>query len=72
MAGVRRNHLVSPSRSAWCLIPEGMAENKSLVREFRTDFSLAGPGMAASFKVYVILTTENEAGSEEVTIERPA
>ena len=41
-------------------------------REFRTDFSLAGPGMAASFKVYVILTTENEAGSEAVTIERPA
>jgi len=41
-------------------------------REFRTDFSLAGPGMAASFKVYVILTTENEAGSEEVSVERTA
>ena len=41
-------------------------------REFRTDFSLAGPGMAASFKVYVVLTTGNEAGSEPVSVERPA
>jgi len=49
-----------------------MTENKFLIREFRADSSLAGPGMAASFKVYVILTTENEAGSEEVSVERTA
>ena len=41
-------------------------------REFRTDFSLGSPGMAASFKVYVVLTTGNEAGSDPVSVERPA
>ena len=40
-------------------------------REFRTAYSLTQPGMAASFKVYVVLTTGNEAGSDAVTIERP-
>ena len=48
-----------------------LPKNASL-REFRTDFSLAGPGMAASFKVYVVLSTGNEAGSEAVSVERPA
>lgn len=46
-------------------IPKGAA------REFRTAFSLGSPGMAASFKVYVILTTGHEAGSDAVSIERP-
>ena len=61
--------------------PEYTAEDEQVIatlakgaapREFRTDFSLASPGMAASFKVYVVLTTGNEAGSEAVTVERPA
>lgn len=44
---------------------------KGAPRSFRTAFSLAQPGTAASFKVYVILTTGNEAGSKAVTVERP-
>ncbi len=43
-----------------------MTENKFLIREFRADSSLAGPGMAASFKVVL------KNGNEAVTIERPA
>lgn len=39
-------------------------------RVFRTGYSLGAPGMAASFKVYVVLTTSHEAGSEAVTVER--
>jgi hypothetical protein len=46
-------------------IPKGAA------RELRTDYSLSGSGMQASFKVYVVLTTGNEAGSNVVTVERP-
>ncbi len=44
---------------------------KGAPRQFRTPFSLAEPGTAASFKVYVILSTGNEAGSNAVTVERP-
>ena len=40
-------------------------------RSFRTDYSLGQPGTAASFKVYVILTTGNEAGSNAVTVTHP-
>lgn len=43
---------------------------KGLAREFRTDFSLSEPGTEVSFKVYVILTTGNEAGSKPVTVAR--
>ncbi len=58
--------------------PDYAGEDETLIatlapdapREFRTAFSLAQPGMAASFKVYVILTTGNEAGSDAVTVER--
>jgi hypothetical protein len=39
--------------------------------EFRTTDGLFNPGDAASFKVYVVLTTVNEAGSNTVTITRP-
>lgn len=41
-------------------------------REFRTAYSLSNPGMAASFRVYVLLETGNEAGSDTVTVTRPA
>lgn len=40
-------------------------------REFLTDTGLATPGDTASFKVYVVLTTGNEKGSNTVTITRP-
>jgi hypothetical protein len=45
--------------------------DKTAPRSFRSAFSLAQPGTAASFKVYVILSTGNEAGSNPVTVERP-
>ena len=40
-------------------------------REFLTGFGLTQPGTHASFKVYVILTTGNEAGSAPMRVERP-
>ena len=44
---------------------------KDAPRVFRSDFSLSEPGTTASFKVYVILITGNEAGSVAVTVARP-
>ncbi len=46
-------------------IPKGAA------RSFRTSYGLDEPGTAASFKVYVVLNTGNEAGSKAVTVTRP-
>jgi len=40
-------------------------------REFLTDAGLSAPGNVASFKVYVLLTTGNEKGSNTLTITRP-
>ena len=40
-------------------------------REFLTGFGLTQPGTRASFKVFVILGTGNEAGSPAMTVERP-
>jgi hypothetical protein len=40
-------------------------------REFLTDFALSVPGVVAGFKVYVVLTTGNERGSEAVFVTRP-
>ena len=40
-------------------------------REFSTDFALATPGVVAGFKVYVVLTTGNERGSDPVYVTRP-
>jgi len=40
-------------------------------REFLTGFGLTQPGTQASFKVFVILETGNEAGSAAMTVERP-
>lgn len=40
-------------------------------REFVTHFGLTQPGTQASFKVFVILETGNEAGSAAMTVERP-
>ncbi len=43
----------------------------SETREFLTNSGLTSPGSTASFKVYVVLTTGNEKGSNTVTITRP-
>lgn len=40
-------------------------------RELLTDFALNSPGLTAGFKVYVVLTTGNERGSEAVYVPRP-
>ena len=40
--------------------------------EFTVAFGLTQPGTAASFKVFVVLTTGNRAGSATVVIQRPA
>ena len=39
--------------------------------EFVTPFGLTQPGAKVSFKVYVVLTSGNKAGSAEMTVERP-
>ena len=39
--------------------------------EFITPFGLTQPGAKAAFKVFVVLTTGNEAGSVERVVERP-
>ena len=41
-------------------------------REFVTPFGLNQPGAHVAFKVFVILTTDNEAGSSALLVERPA
>jgi hypothetical protein len=41
------------------------------LREFATDFGLGQPGAEVSLKVFVVLTTGNEAGSAAMQIERP-
>ena len=40
-------------------------------REFLTSFGLSEPGVHMVFKVFVILTTGNEAGSAAVSVQRP-
>lgn len=40
--------------------------------ELLTDFALGSPGSIAGFKVYVVLTTGRERGSEPVFVTRPA
>ena len=41
-------------------------------REFVTTFGLTQPGAQVALKVYVILTTDNEAGSAAMIVQRPA
>ena len=41
-------------------------------REFVTTFGLNQPGAEIALKVYVVLTTGNEAGSAAMLVERPA
>jgi hypothetical protein len=41
-------------------------------REFVTSFGLNQPGARVAYKVYVILTTGNEAGSAAMFVQRPA
>ena len=40
-------------------------------REFVTPFGLTQPGAKVAFKLYVVLTSGNEAGSAEMVVERP-
>lgn len=40
-------------------------------REFITSFGLSEPGVHMVFKVFVILTTDNEAGSAPMVVQRP-
>ena len=40
-------------------------------REFVSDFSLTQPGAQVALKVYVVLTTGNEAGSVTLHVQRP-
>lgn len=47
------------------------AVDKAAPREFLTAAGLATPGATARFRVYVILETGNERGSETVTVTRP-
>ena len=41
-------------------------------REFITPFGLNQPGAKVALKVFVILTTDNEAGSAPMLVERAA
>lgn len=41
-------------------------------REFVTTFGLTQPGAQVALKVYVILTTGNEAGSAPMLVQRPS
>jgi hypothetical protein len=59
--------------------PSYSTENESVIAsvsppeplEFLSDAGLTSPGDIASFKVYAVTTTGNEAGSNAVTITRP-
>ena len=63
----------------FCAGPNYSTENESVIgsvtpaetREFLTDSGLTTAGNTASFKVYVVLTTGNEKGSNTVAITRP-
>ena len=46
--------------------------NPGDAREFVTGFGLNQPGAKIALKVYVILTTGNEAGSAALFVQRPA
>ena len=39
--------------------------------EFVTPFALTQPGAKAAFKIFVVLTSGNEAGSAEMVVQRP-
>ena len=63
----------------FCAGPDYSTDNETVIgnltpaelREFLTDSGLTTAGSTASFKVFVILTTGNEKGSNTVTITRP-
>jgi len=48
-----------------------VAEVASNLTEFSTNAGLVAPGATALFKVYVVLTTANEKGSNTVSVTRP-
>lgn len=45
--------------------------DKAAPREFLTAAGLATSGATARFRIYVIQETDNERGSETVTVTRP-
>ena len=49
--------------------PDYSAQNETTLAQSATGFGL--PGNAVSYKIYVRLTTGNEAGSDPLTITRP-
>lgn len=49
----------------------GQVAKDAAALEFLTAAGLATPGASARFRIYVILTTGNERGSETVTVTRP-
>ncbi len=58
--------------------PKYKAADESVVAEgaktdtsFSTDEGLVSPGATALFRVYVVLTTANEKGSNTVSVTRP-
>ncbi len=48
-----------------------VAEVASNLTEFSTNAGLVAPGATALFKIYVVLTTANEKGSNTVSVTRP-
>ena len=55
-----------------CLTDQQVARGPNDPREFVMPFGLNQPGAEVAQKVYVILTTGNEAGSAAMFVERPA
>jgi len=48
-----------------------VAEVDKTLTHFSTDEGLVAPGSRALFRVYVVLTTANEKGSNTVGVTRP-
>ena len=59
------DHYDSEDESILATVPAGG------LRELFTSFALTSPGLTAGFKVYVVLNTGNEHGSEAVYLQRP-
>ena len=64
--GVAGDSYVAADETVLATVPPGDA------REVLTDFALPSAGVTAGFKVYVVLHTGNERGSEAVYVTRPA
>ena len=70
--GYRAGPLRNPGRGRPGIRPRGRNQHHSIPAAgpllYATNYALGTPGNAASYKVYVILTTGNERGSNSVTI----